>query len=225
MKKGILTSISELQQKSMGHIGMLSYQYSNLCIKADGCSLLGIEFDEDGITSHVEDVAHVIMHPEEENEDKMDLIPKNGDDDIGMLARGVAEVHPEFIQSVEEMEDENHFLRLTMPEVNDDRRKVLEDAINLCHDECKARLDALNVFYTAAVEVHLAGEPADVVKEVNENLKAVKDEFAKIREQYKSDKLKELEEAHKRYLAGTEQMVTDHPEGGHPSKLGQSLKM
>lgn len=221
MKKSILTSLSELQQKSLGHIGMLSYQYSNICVKADGCSLLAIEMEEDGISYHVEDLAHIIVHTDEGDDDKIDLIPKGGDDDIPLLAQGVLEAHPEFIQSVEEMEDQNHLLRLTMPEVNDDRKKVLEDAVNLCHDECQAKLDALNTFYTAAIEAQIVGETKEVIDEVNENVKNLKDEFSKIREQYKADKLKEVEDAWQRYLARTEQNVAGAPS----AKLGQSLKM
>lgn len=225
MKKRIFTSLSELQQKSLGHIGMLSYQYSNLCVKADGSSLLSIEMEEDGISYHIEDLAHIIMHTEEGDDDKIDLIPKNGDDDIPMLSKGVMEAHPEFIQSVEEMEDENHMLRLTMPQVNDDRKKVLEDAVNLFHDECKAKMESVNTFYTTAIEVQLAGETKEVIDEVNENVKTIKDEFAKIREQYHTDKLQELEDAYRRYIASTEQSVAGSSTDGTPSKLGQSLKM
>jgi len=225
MKKRILTSLSELQQKSLGHIGMLSYQYSNLCVKADGSSLLSIEMEEDEISYHVEDLAYIIMHTEEGDDDKIDLIPKNGDDDIPLLSKGVIEAHPEFIQSVEEMEDENHLLRLTMPVVNDDRKKVLEDAINLFHDECKAKMESINAFYTTAIEVQLAGETKEVIDEVNENVKTIKDEFAKIREQYYTDKLQELEDAYRRYVAGTEQSAAGSSGDGTSVKLGQSLKM
>lgn len=228
MKRSISSALTQHQQKSIGHIGVLSYQYSNLCIKADGCSLLGMEIEDDDYTYHIEDLAHVKMHTQEGDDDKIDLIPKNGDDDIEVLSKSVMDVHPEFIQSIEEVENGNglHMLRLTMPEVNDDRKDVLEDAINVCYDECKAKLDALNTYYTGIIDAQLVGETKEVIDEVTGNMNTVKDKIQEIIDKYKEDKLKELEDGYQRWLnKNTQEEESDPWDGIDGKKTGKILKM
>jgi len=220
--------MTQHQQKCMGHVGVLSYQYSNLCIKADGCSLLGVEIDEDDYTYHIEDKAYVKIHDKEGDDDKIDLIPKNGDDDISLISKSVSAIHPEFVQSVEEIENVEglHILRLTMPEVNDDRKDVLEDAINLCYDECKTKLDAVNTYYTGIIDANLVGETPEEIDNVTKNFKKVKDTFQQIIDQYKTDKLKSLEDAYQRWLLkGTSEKEADPWNGINGSQTGKILKM
>lgn len=226
MKRSISNALTQYQQKSIGHIGVLSYQYSNLCIKAEGSSLLGMEMDEDDVIYHIEDLAHVKVHDQEGDNDKIDLIPKNGDEDIEMLSRSVSDVHPEFIQSVEEVENGGglHMLRLTMPEVNDDRKDVLEDAINACYDECKTKLDAVNTYYTGVIDAQLVGETKQVIDEVTGNMKTVKEKIQEIVDQFKADKLKELEDAYQRWLS-KEADNSDLSEGIDGKQTGKILKM
>lgn len=209
MKQIISTSLDEMQEKNMGHVAVLSYQYSNICIKADPCSLLGVELEVDGVHYNVENLAHIYIHSKPDDDDKIDLFPKSGDEDIPLLLEGVLKVHPEFIPSVEvlspdedsEEDEQEHYLRFTMPPVDRERKKLLEDAINVCYDTAKARIDAVNTLYGGRIRLALAGETGKTVEKVNETVQATKEKFQQIIDGYKADKLKELEEAYQLFLA------------------------
>ena len=48
MKHKIINEITKAQERLLGYIGQMSYEYSQLCIKADPSSLLGFEETMDG---------------------------------------------------------------------------------------------------------------------------------------------------------------------------------
>lgn len=228
MKRSINNALSELDRKSMGYIAVLSFTYGNVCVKADPTSLLNIEEEEDGNVLKIEDMAYVIVHDEEGDDDKMDLIPKCGDQDLPFISQAVIKVHPEFGQSIEVLETEGsdmndegsdaqtdsiltkedmtrHFLRLTMPVVDKDRKKLLEDAANLAYDECKAKLDASGTICTGIVTAQLVGEDVRTVEFVKKVLEDSKKKYLDMAGQFKTDKLKEIEDAYQRFLTKSPQ--------------------
>ena len=148
MKKSIILSLSELHGRLLGYFSMMSYGYCQLCVKADPSSILGIEEEEGSMVYRIEDLAEVGLHEEPENEDKLDLYPKDPSN-LAILARGMMKIHPEFKQSLEkytgtEENDESiesKYLRLTMPEVNDDRRDLINTATDGLDTERKLKFD------------------------------------------------------------------------------------
>lgn len=200
--------LSDLHGRLLGYFSMMSYGYCQLCVKADPSSILGFEEDENGRTYRIEDLAEVGIHEEPENEDKLDLYPKDPAN-LAMLARGMMRIHPEFKQSLEKYTGtpddddsiESKYLRLTMPEVNDDRRDVINTAIDGLDTECKLKFDAMKAKYLAKITKELINSDPKDLDEAKEKIDELVDEANQMREKMTSDKKKEVEDAYQRYLS------------------------
>ena len=223
MKKSVILMLSDLHGRLLGYFSMMSYGYCQLCVKADPSSILGFEEDENGRTYRIEDLAEVGIHEEPENEDKLDLYPKDPAN-LAMLARGMMSIHPEFKQSLEKYTGtpddddsiESKYLRLTMPEVNDDRRDVINTAIDGLDTECKLKFDAMKAKYLAMITKELMNSDQKDLDEAKEKIDELVDEANQMREKMTSDKKKEVEDAYQRYLANhtLEEIAADRLSAG-----------
>lgn len=233
MKVSIARVLSDLQKKCMGYVVNMSYLYGNICVKADPMSLLGFEIVSGGSVLKIENAVDAIVHNEPDDDDKIDLYPKAGVD-IEEIAAGVFSVHPEFIQSREQTEvpedekeykDPMEYLRLTMPEVNEDRRDVLRDGVDTVFKACKAQLDALFVYTTGRLTVLSVGEPIDEVEETKETIEANRKKYLEMAQEITDEKKQQIEDAYQRYLKRKAEKggSTDTVAGG--SAPGQSLRM
>jgi len=249
MKQSILLDLGNLQERLMGYVTNMSYCYSQYCVKADAMSLLGIELHDGDKVLAIEDLAYVALHNKEGDDDKIDLIPKGDSSDIEILSAGVAESYPEFIQSIETEEtDEDlaqkeemratvekqfgmkvpeaekaYYLRLTMPEVNDDRKKLLEDAVTVIHDTAKLQMDAVLTYYTASITAKLVGETEETAEAIKGKLEELKKSYDDMREKLTDDKKKEIEDGNKRYHERHDKESEDDEE--YKKKILNSLKM
>lgn len=222
MKKSIILSLSELHGRLLGYFSMMSYGYCQLCVKADPSSILGFEEEEGSMVYRIEDLAEVGLHEEPENEDKLDLYPKDPSN-LAILARGMMKIHPEFKQSLEkytgtEENDESiesKYLRLTMPEVNDDRRDLINTAIDGLDTECKLKFDAMKAKYLARITKELIDDPK-ALDEAKEKIDELVDEADQMREKMTNDKKQEVEAAYQRYLANhtQEEIAADRLSAG-----------
>ncbi|MGN0051255.1 MAG: hypothetical protein ACI37N_08745 [Prevotella sp.] len=222
MKKSIILMLSELHGRLLGYFSMMSYGYCQLCVKADPSSILGFEEEEGSMVYRIEDLAEVGLHEEPENEDKLDLYPKDPSN-LAILARGMMKIHPEFKQSLEkytgtEENDESiesKYLRLTMPEVNDDRRDLINTAIDGLDTECKLKFDAMKAKYLARITKELIDDPK-ALDEAKEKIDELVDEADQMREKMTNDKKKEVEDAYQRYLTShtPEEIAADRLSAG-----------
>jgi len=245
MKRSVLNQLGELDRKSLGYIAELSYVYGNICVKADPVSLLDLEVEEEGYTYKIENLAHVIVHDKEGDDDKMDIIPMNGDEDLKTLSEAVAVIHPEFIQSFEVIDtgnhgesgetggtgdgsddkfkdEQRHFMRLTMPPVNKNRKDLLTDGVNLAYENCNAKLEAINVYFEGSIAANIVGETEKDVESVKKMLEETKRKYAVMADQFKSDKLNEIDAAYRRHIG--ECAEPDGDDGGESSQW-KKLKM
>lgn len=230
MKASIAKVITELQTKCLGYLTNTSYLYGQLCVKAEAMSLLGFEITTEKSGKKIENVADAIIHDKPDDDDKIDLFPKNGMslDDIGA---GVRDIHPEFKQSREktQVEDEEYeesveFLRLTMPEVDDDRRDVLNKGVDAVHDITKGQLDAIFTYTAGRLTVLSVGESPEEIKQVKDMLEENKKKYEGALEEMTSDKKKQIEDAYQRYLKKKAEGGDDGAPAGGPAP-GQSIKM
>ena len=230
MKRSIVNTLNELNGRIMGHVAVMSYGYCQLCVKADASSILGFEETWNGLPQKIEDLADVYVHAEEGDDDKLDLFPKRSEY-LPLLAKGIFEIHPEFKQDLltfegVDKEDEDSpdakYLRLTMPEVNKDRRDVIMDALDLLHKQCLVKLDALKVKYEAKLtQLTVTSDPA-AVKEAQDTLTEQIDQGKEMCENLTEEKRKEVEDAYQRYLTQQERSGEAQKKDTH---IGQQLKM
>ena len=126
MKIKISNVLIGAQERLFGYIGQMSYEYSQLSIKADPSSLLGFEEVVNDKPMRMEDLARVVIHDEEDDDDKIDIYP-NEPSFLPTIISGMTSIHPEMKITVEKYEEaeedddnpELKFIRLTMPKMND----------------------------------------------------------------------------------------------------------
>ena len=227
MKIAIETVINEMESKLGGYVTLLMYRYANLCIKAQPLALLSaeIEDEEEGLMK-IEEVAGLTI-PDEFH---MRLVPFDKRF-IFPLCKALKKEHPEFKQDLIKPDDaedeEERYLLLTMPVVNDDRHDELVDAVDVLYDGCKAQIDKTVASYKIKLEpkiVPLMDDERDEAQtEFDSSVKLHTDTV----ERLKTDKLAEIEEAYQHYLSDqtAKQAEVDEKAAARGENAGQAFKI
>ena len=201
MDNYIIAEINEFSQKENGYLALFCVRLGNFCVKADPQAMLSATIHLESAEYNFEDVADATRP----NDYTFDVTPKN-ENNLSAIIQGVAEVHPEFKVSVKIKEydegfEERHII-YTMPEVNKERRDLLNEVCKTFHKECVAKLDwayGKRLADTAQLLARLSAQEADNVKKVFEKTYHDAKENA---EKLLNAKLQEIEEGYQRYLAG-----------------------
>lgn len=201
MDNYIIAEINEFSQKENGYLALFCVRLGNFCVKADPQAMLSATIHLESAEYNFEDVADATRP----NDYTFDVTPKN-ENNLSAIIQGVAEVHPEFKVSVKIKEydegfEERHII-YTMPEVNKERRDLLNEVCKTFHKECVAKLDwayGKRLADTAQLLARLSVQETDNVKKVFEKTYHDAKENA---EKLLNAKLQEIEEGYQRYLAG-----------------------
>lgn len=240
MKYSVKKAISDMQAKLLGHVAVMSYGYCQLCVKADASSLLGVEVMDGSLEKHIEDVADVYVHDEENDNDKIDIVPKHTEFFQNLLT-AIHDVHPEFkitIESGDPDDDqipegveydrdslESKYIRLTMPEVDKNRRDLINTSVDTLNQVCKTRMTACQAQCSAKVAELLLGAPAETADEAKKAMDEVYNQYKDMCDNLTDEKKQEVEDAYQRYLTGVE---NEQSESGTDSSVlnnGQSLRL
>lgn len=226
----------------MGHVAVMSYGYCQLCVKADASSLLSLEIFDGGMVKHIEDVADVYVHDEEDDNDKIDIVPKHNEY-FQDLIMGINQEHPEFKITIEDGEGpsedielpeginydkdslDSKFIRVTMPEVDKNRRDLINTAVDALNQVCKTRMTACQVKCNAQVTEQLIGAPEADLEEAKKTMEEVYDQYKDMCNNLTDDKKKEVEEAYQRYLTGKDAEQKKNDSDPSTVNNGQSLRM
>lgn len=230
MRKSIETLIDEMKTKMSGYAVLLQYRYMNLCVKAEPAALLSISvIDEEGEESDLESVASACLA----NDYQFEIYPHESKM-VFAISKGIKEAHPEFkidVKSEENSndsgEDENKYILCTMPEVNKDRHDTLLDGVNTLYDQCKGKLDTNHTVYKSRLTAKLLGGSEEETKEAEDKLEEVYNKHDEICLQFKSDKIKEIEEAYQRYLTeqANNQAEADEKAAARGENAGQAFNI
>lgn len=231
MKKSVANMIGDCDSRMNGYAVLLNYKYMNLCVKAEPMSLLCVTVEYDGQRYDIEQLANVApgsdeYHFEVYPKDQQLLLP---------LAKAIKQAHPEFKQDVKDAEDDGpgaddddeKYIELTMPAVNDDRHDLLMNGVKTLYDECNARIDVNFQAYSTKIAAQLAGHPAEELDEAKEALQKVNDTYADLIKGFREEKEKEIEEAYQRYLTEktAEEENRKEEEAAHGMDKGLSMQM
>lgn len=201
MKESVAKVMSKFEQELSGLFSLLNYRYCNICVEASAVSLLPVKLDVDGRECNFEEVADVAM--DEENKYIMKVFPKD-EMNLREVGRGIAVSHPEFKQDLETMKlsdtEEMHYILLTMPEVNKDRRKVMIDETKALYDDCKARMKSCKTRSTADITKELIGGSAEDIDNAKKELDKVSEQYEKMRDELSRKKEEEIEKAYEDYM-------------------------
>lgn len=219
MKRSVISEYDKLQEKLMGYVTIMNYRYMNLCVMAEEASLLPITVAVEGEAKKLEEVATIAK-----KNDYQFMIAPHVDGDMPNVAKGISASHPEFKQERQTMHingvDENGndvdqdvpYLLLTMPEVDDERYDFLKQGVDFFYDDCKISMEKSFGESSAQITMYLAGESADDVNKTKDALDRLREEYDKRREQLRDDKLKEIEEAHRKWQESRDQKLQKQQE-------------
>jgi ribosome recycling factor len=198
MKLNLEILLSEYENVVGGYTGLFTYRLANLCVKADPASLLSAVIETRGQKMNIEQVAKVGLRAD----DQLDVYPLH-EDLMPPISKAVLEIHPEFKLSEEKAKLDNgkdyRYLRFTMPDVNKDRRDVLNNGVDVFFNECKSQMDAAKQKYALKMKNELQGCSRQDVDEAQEKFDNISDNSKKIANTLVEDKKKEIDEAYKRY--------------------------
>ena len=202
MNKFSETEIKSFEKKLGSYHYLLTFRYSNLCVKADPMSLLPVTVTVGNMERNIEDVAEVVQM----DDFHLAVMPKRMDV-IRDVQEGIFEAHPEFKTSVEQMEEDqadSKFLLCEMPLVDKKRHDLLTEATKSLYEECKARMDAVLLEEKKIFVELLAEDPESLQETVDQINKKHSDAVSDIQE-LRDKKLDEIEEAYAKYQE-------DHPQ-------------
>ena len=201
MNNYITFELTDLAKKLKGYIMLFNYRLSNFCVKAEPTALMPVTVVLADAEYNLEEVANV-MKPDDFS---FDVYPKN-QNNLQEVINGIFDAHPEFKMElktdkaeIEGGEDKHHVL-YTMPPVDKNRRKLLNEAAKTFHKECVVNLDVTYAELQARlVEPYTKMSPL----EIDEARKAFKKAYDSAKDQ--CDKMLELkqneiEEGYQRYL-------------------------
>lgn len=208
MRRATIREFDSLGEKYTNSISVMDFRFRNLCIKSDPMALLPVKVLIEGELQNIEKCADV----GKDNDYQFMVFPKY-EEDLGQIAKGILESHPEFkiegktmpIESVDENGNDQtvdvKYLLLTMPEVNDDRYKVLNDAVNAIYQECKGQMEVAEAVSKAKFAELAPGETKEDLDKLDKELKKLNKQWSEQRDKIHQAKLDEIEAAHNKWLA------------------------
>lgn len=145
MNNYVITEIDSAQKKMSAYIALLSYRYMNLCVKAELGALMPVNVYIGDDVYNIEDVANVYSP----DDFQFSIYPKN-ENNQQAIVQGIYEAHPEFKMEIKTSTGGGaSYILYTMPEVDENRHDILQNAVKGLHGECCARIDAIKVDYQA----------------------------------------------------------------------------
>ena len=199
MNKFSETEIKSFEKKLGSYHYLLTFRYSNLCVKADPMSLLPVTVTVGNMERNIEDVAEVVQM----DDFHLAVMPKRMDV-IRDVQEGIFEAHPEFKTSQEQMEEDDansKFLLCEMPPVDKKRHDLLTEATKSLYEECKARMDAI-LLEEKKIFVELLAEDPQSLQEVVDQLNEKHSNAVSDIQELRDKKLEEIEDAYTKYLEG-----------------------
>jgi hypothetical protein len=199
MNNYIAIELSEFQKKMNGYLSMFNYRLANYCVKAEPTAMLPVTVLLAGSEYNFEEVAYAIK-PDDYS---FDVYPKN-QNNLQAIIDGVFDMHPEFkmeIKTAKNVNDEEiRHIIYTMPEVNKDRRDLLNEASKAFHKECLAKLDVCYAKQQRKTVEAFSQMQAFEVDEAKMAFKSVYDDVKDQAGKLLEAKLSEVEEGYLRYL-------------------------
>lgn len=208
MKRAIFREYDQYGEDLSGHCARFSYRLMNLCVKAEEVSLLPVEVLIEGELEKLEKCCMTAR----KDEYSFMVVPKF-EEDLSAVCQGVLLEHPEFKQTIETMtidsvDEEGKptkkdvlYLLLTMPEVDNDRYKVLKSSAEALYDECKVAMELANSKADMKFAPLMVGESKEDLEKLKKLRDSLNNQWTEHREKIYHEKLREIENAHNNWMA------------------------
>lgn len=212
----------DLAKKLKGYNMLFNYRMSNLCVKAEPTALMPVTVFVAGTEYNLEEVAN-ILKPDDFS---FDVYPKN-QNNLQDIISGIFDVHPEFKMELKTDKAENEggadtqHVFYTMPPVDKDRRKLLNETTKTFHKECKVNLDITYAELQARlVEPFAKMSPLDI-DEARKGFKKVYDDARDECDKMLQLKLNEIEEGYQRYLTESNDRYAEPETDDHEMEVSE----
>ena len=226
MTTAVTTLLDAAARKLSGYAALLNYRYMNLCVKAEPASLLSFNVEVDGEPLPFEKTAQVRLA--KGREDQFEIFPFD-QELMGPLVQAMMGVHPEFKLDFPQKEDgdkpEDRYILATMPEVDDNRHKVLMDAVGALADLCSGQMDATMTAFTAKLTAQMINASPDAQDEAKDALQDVYDKHQDMCKKFRANKEQEIEEAYQAYQEkqAAEQAEKQEKEASESAQAGMQM--
>ena len=203
MNNYIAFEITEFQKKLNGYNMLFNYRMSNLCVKVEPTALMPVTVILANAEYNLEEVADIIKV----DDFSIDVYPKN-QNNLQQVIDGIFDVHPEFKMELKtdkaetEGGEDKHHAFYTMPEVNKERRDLLNDLTKTFHKECQLNLDATYAeLQVRLMEPYTKMSPAEI-DEARQGFENIFNKAKEMCDKLLQLKLNEIEEGYQRYFEG-----------------------
>lgn len=114
-----------------------------------------------------------------------------------------------------------------MPEVDNDRYKVLKNSVDLLYNECKAEMDVAKQKFEIKFASLTVGESEEELDNLKKSIDKLNDQWTEHREKIYNEKVQEIEDAHNMWMADRVEETLDHIEEqeAHNEEAGFSMRM
>ena len=226
MKRNVINQLEQLKNKLSGYVALLIYRYGNLCVEADPLALLPVEIDIEGETKKMEEVAKVAV-----DEKVHFIIEPEYEEDLFAIGQAIQTVHPEFKQEIltkegyEDDDPEGKYIYCTMPPVDSDRRKVLLNAVDALHQECKVQMEVAEATCTQKLILLQADSTQKEIDTAKDYRETVVKQLTESRENVYKQKVEEIEAAYNEYVTvkTSQEQSQEEQEAAHDTSKGMSM--
>ena len=226
MNNFITFELTDVAKKMKGYNMLFNYRMSNFCVKAEPTALMPVTVALGDMEYNLEEVAN-LMRPDDFT---FDVYPKNPNN-LQAIINGIFDAHPEFKMELKidkaEMEGgkDKHHVIYTMPPVDKNRRKLMNEAAKTFHKECMVNLDVTYAELQARlVEPYTKMSPADI-DEARKAFKKVYDSARDECDKMLQMKQNEIEEAYQRYLANDNDEYVDPDAGDDDMEISHDAEI
>lgn len=234
MRRVIIREFEELADALSSYTTVFAYRIKNLCVKAEEASLLPVKALIEGEMQNLEQCAIIAK----DGDYDFMIFPKY-EEDMMQIGNGILSEHPEFKQKIDTMkvdttdrdgnpkEADAHYIRVTMPEVDDDRYDLLKEGVKAAYEQCKAQMEAANVKADARLLQITVGETEENLDLIKEERKKLNKQWNDHRDKLYNEKLQEIEDAHNKWLADKQEREQRKAEqdAAHNDNVSSSMKL
>lgn len=189
----IYDTLTNLQRRFAGYLMLMTYRYSNLCVKSDPSAMLSTNVIVDEAEQTIEKVAKVAIP----NSYQFYLLPLDNCL-IPAICKGVLAEHPEFRQEIQDDPDSEgmKMVVLTVPPVDKNRKDAMLDMVDALYKDCDLRMKADFDIAAAKATALALPLPKETQDETKDEFQKMYDQHVEMAKTAKEDKVKEIEEAY-----------------------------